>query len=314
MSDARAGTGVGPPPVSIVVPVYNGAETIGECVASLLALDYPRDRREIVIVDNGSTDRTMERLSAFGADIRVLHERTRGAAAARNRGIRDARGTVVAFTDADCTVDAGWLAALVAPLQDPVIGIACGPVRSRTPCNRIERFGELIHDQRSATQQVVPYVASGNWASPRALLIDMGLFDESLRRGQDVDLSWRIGLAGFRFEYVADALVYHRNERTLWGLAHEGFVHGFHNVRVVDKHAALGTPGGARRRTQVRRRLTQDLRGLVREDDRVNGLLRLVFDLGKSAGEIWALARTPRPRRSAATGTGLARKMDASAQ
>jgi glycosyltransferase involved in cell wall biosynthesis len=294
MPDERVDTAPELPMVSIIVPVFNGAATIGKCVASFLALDYPRDRLEILIVDNGSTDGTAERLRAFGDRIRVLHESTRGAGAARNRGIREARGTVVAFTDADGTVDAGWLAAIVQPLRDPTVGIACGPVLSRRPCNRIELFGERIHDQRSAIAQRIPYVASGNWASPRALLIDVGLFDEALLRGQDVDLSWRVGYAGYRFAYAAHARVYHRNERSLRGLVREGFVHGFNGVRLRDKHAALGAPAGAGRRSNAYRRLYWDLQRLARDDDRMNHLLRLVFDLGKSAGELWALARMPR--------------------
>ena len=92
-----------------MVAVHNSVTTIAECVASLLALRYPRRRLEVVVVDNGSTDGTRDVLTAFGNDVRVLSEPIRGASAARNRGIRDARSQMIAFTDADCTVEPDWL-------------------------------------------------------------------------------------------------------------------------------------------------------------------------------------------------------------
>ncbi|MDQ6887484.1 MAG: glycosyltransferase [Gemmatimonadota bacterium] len=282
---------------SIVVPVYNGAATVGECVASLLAMRLDRARFEIVVVDNGSTDATLDMLRGFGDQLRVLGEPTRGAAAARNRGIREALGRVVAFTDADCVVDEEWLGALLESLADPTIGVVGGTVLSRTPCNRIERFGEMIHDQRTAIEDNnIPYVITGNWASPRDVLLEVGLFDESLQRGQDVDLSWRIHRAGYRFVYQPRARVFHRNEHTLWGLVQEGFVHGVHGVRVRDKHLALEPRHGLSRGTSPGKRLGRDLRQLARKGDRINASLRLLFDMGKTSGELLARARPPKSR------------------
>ena len=77
------------PFVSVVVPVRNGEETIGVCLRALLATDYPLDRREILVVDNGSTDRTAELIHPF--PLRRLWEPERGASNARNRGIRESR-------------------------------------------------------------------------------------------------------------------------------------------------------------------------------------------------------------------------------
>ena len=282
----RPGSGhlAGTPMASIIVPVYNGAATIGACVASFLAMHVERSRFEIIVVDNGSTDATRDVLQKFGDEVRVLFEPTRGASAARNRGIREALGSVVAFTDADCTVDEDWLATLLESFGDPAIGVVGGMVLSHKPCNRMELFGEMIHDQRAAIEgNELPYVVTGNWASPHAVLLEVGLFDESLRRGQDVDLSWRIHRAGYRLVYQSRARVFHRNERTLWGLMHEGFVHGFHSVRVREKHLA-------RRRSTFGRRLASDMRRLAAKGDRIGSSLWLLFDLAKTFGELLALA------------------------
>jgi hypothetical protein len=122
------------------------------------------------------------------------------------------------------------------------------------------------------------------------LLLEAGLFDEILLRGQDVDLAWRIHRAGRRLVYAPEAVVRHRNERTIWGLVHEGYVHGRGGIRLTEKHA----PGRAPARGQLRRigaRLLADLRQVARGDDRVSGLLGLLFDGGKSAGELEMLAQ-----------------------
>ncbi len=94
------------PLISIVVPVFDGEDLIGDCIESLLAMDYPEDRREIIVVDNKSDDRTAEIIGRYPV-IGGL-ERKPGAAAARNAGIAMARGEIIAFTDHDCVAGSAW--------------------------------------------------------------------------------------------------------------------------------------------------------------------------------------------------------------
>ena len=228
------------PSVSVVVPAFDAARTITDCVRSLTALEYPRDLLEIIVVDNGSRDRTRALLESFGEAIRIVDEPRRGPAAARNAGVRSARGDVIAFTDADCTVDPRWLLPLVGALEDPGVGIAGGRILSRRPANAVELFGERIHDHRRALLWFEPpYAITMNWASRRAVLEAVGLFDVRLRRGEDGDLSYRIREHGYSFAYASEAIVYHRNQRTIAGLVREGWQHGFHAHPVRRRHASF---------------------------------------------------------------------------
>lgn len=280
------------PRASVVIAVRNGASAIGDCVDSVLATEAGDLAFEVIVVDNASTDGTRAILEGYRGAIRLLHEETRGAAATRNRGIREARAELIAITDADCIVDRHWLPRLVEPLSDPSVGVVGGAMLSRRPCNRIEAFGERIHDQRAAIEHFEPpYVISANWASRRAVLLEVGLFDESLLRGQDVDLAWRIHRAGYRLVYQDGAPIYHLNERTLPGLVHEGFTHGYHGVRVLGKHRTGGESRGMRGGTRIGRRLARDLRAIFVDRDHVAASLQLLFDLGKSSGELFALSR-----------------------
>lgn len=265
------------PTVSVIVPVRNGGATLLPCLQSLLGLRYPAERLELIVVDNGSTDDTPAILAGFRDRLRVLDEPKRGAAAARNTGIRAARGDCIALTDADCVVDPDWLAELVQPLARPDVGVSGGRILSVEPGNRIERFGEKIHDHRRALEEFLPpYAISMSWASRRAVLLDVGLFDEALLRGQDVDLAWRIHAAGLRFVYRHDARIYHRNERTLRGLFAEGHTHGYFGVAVQRKHGVPLSPS--------MRPLLRDAVAVLRGGERLDSFFAFIFDLGKAMG------------------------------
>lgn len=285
------------PAFSIVVPVFNGAATIARCIESLLAIDYPSERYEIICVDNASTDDTAARLRGFLPHIRILREEIRGAAAARNCGILAAHHDVIAFTDADCIVDSGWLRALASRIGETGVGIVGGRIAAVAGANSVERFGERIHDHRRAIEELrPPYVITMNWASPKQLLVDVGLFDESLLRGQDTDLAFRIGAAGWRMVYVPDAVVRHFNENSLVGLFCEGYTHGRYAPLLRSRHARTHKPpscGKQMWRALQRAFQTTTLSGSG--GTWRDHLYAFTFNSGKAVGEIWTLAgRAPK--------------------
>jgi O-antigen biosynthesis protein len=281
------------PSASVIVPAYNAEATIDECVRSLLALRYPSDKLEVRIVDNRSSDGTAAALSQYEDRVVVIEERKRGAAAARNAGLADANGEVVAFTDADCTVDPDWLARLVCPLQDPGVGIAGGTILAARGGNEIERFGEEIHDHRRAIEDLrPPYAITMSWASRREVLRELGGFDERFLRVQDVDLSYRAIQAGYRLAFVADAVVYHRNEDSLRGLFREGFVHGFHGVRARKRHEDfLRRNGHGRVNGRAYAAIGSRLADWARGRDAPRAACDAVFNFGKKAGKLLGSVR-----------------------
>ena len=266
--------------VSVVVAGRNARSTVGACVASLLALDPAP--LEVLVVDNGSTDGTLEVLASYDGRITVLREGRRGPGAARNAGIAAARGEVVAFTDADCVVEPDWLGEIVGPLADPDVGVAGGTILAADPRDPIQRYGEAIHDHRAAIEAFdPPYAITMNWASPSALLEELGGFDPRFLRCEDVDLSYRVVQSGRRLAFAPGAIVHHHNERTLAGLAREGFAHGFHGVHARKRHDPFLRGLGHRR---------VDRRGyaaLVRPASRMD----LAFKGGKKAGKLLGSVR-----------------------
>jgi glycosyltransferase involved in cell wall biosynthesis len=288
------------PAISIVVPIYNGADTIAACIESLLHIDNPDTPFEIVVVDNASTDRTMSILDAYRDRIRVLHEPIRGAAAARNTGVRNAHGDIIAFTDADCVVERGWLRNLIPALRDPAVGIAGGPILATSPRNRIEKFGERIHDHRRALEDESAYAITMNWASRRAVLEEAGLFDPALIRGQDADLARRIRMRSYRLVFCPDAIVRHRNERTLRGLFREGVAHG-RAIALMQAKYRSAARADTFNPLAARRRLMRNLRSCLTGMHRFEALCEVVFDAGKLTGVRLHSKRTTGPAPSKAS-------------
>jgi glycosyltransferase involved in cell wall biosynthesis len=180
--------------VSVVIPTYNLAPLLPGAVASARAQEWPE--LEIIVVDDGSTDETQEVLKrlAVEAPLRWFRQENAGAAAARNRGIREARGEWVAFLDADDFWLPGKLAAQFEELERrPSAAFSYTDVRLRE-----ESGSESDLACGTTAQPLLPQMLAGNmFATPTALVRrecfdEVGLFDARLRTGEDWDMWLRL--------------------------------------------------------------------------------------------------------------------------
>jgi glycosyltransferase involved in cell wall biosynthesis len=230
------------PLASIVVPFLNLANSVDQCIRSLLEQSSDGFTFEIIAVDNTSHDGTLARLQSFVPHIRVLQQTIPGAAAARNCGIRAARGRYVALIDGDCVADRQWLAALMARAQSLTENVILGgPILPKDPDTLVAVFSRQLFDQRKAmTSPRFPYAASGNMLVSRSLLLHVGLFDETFLRSHDVDFSWRaLKKCSAHFAFVPEARVLHENPRTLGELFREGMKHGKGQANISTRHSDL---------------------------------------------------------------------------
>ena len=205
-------------PVSVVVPVYNGASTIVDCLRGLLAQSMARETFEIIVVDDGSTDETAALASAF--PVRLLRRDNGGAAAARNSGMEVARGTWVAFIDADCVASRGWLHALTAAVRapgPPMLGAAGRTLglRSTSPAARFCDLTGSLDAERHLAHPRYPFPPSGNVLYRREALLAVGGFDPRFRSYEACDLHARLRARdGGAFVFVPRAVVLHRHRHT----------------------------------------------------------------------------------------------------
>ena len=211
----------------MVVPVRDGADTIGPLLAALLPQARARDA-EVIVVDNGSTDGTAEAVRARG--VEPVFEPVPGPAAARNRGVAAARGSIVAFLDADAVPSRRWLAQLVAAFDDPGVLLAGGRIHTLPPETDAEWFVEAsgVYDAAfHLGREAFAFLPSGNLAIRRDAFTAVGGFDPTLRTGEDLDLSQRIRarFPGGKLVIREGAVVLLRNRTDAAGLRRQA--HGY---------------------------------------------------------------------------------------
>ncbi len=228
------------PFVSIVIPAYNASRTIRDCLDSILQQDYPRDRFEVIIVDNGSKDDTPEIVKRY--PVKLAYERKlQGPHAATNTGIREAQGDILVFTDSDCIAKQGWLRAMVKPFEDEnIVGVG-GRIDSYKPTTRVERFmAEEIKPHANCVKMSDSFpvaVLTGNAAWRAKAVHAAGMFNPNLYTGSEVDLSWRIQWqTGKTVAHAQDAVVYHVFNPTLHRLFRHFFIYGYSEIILATLH------------------------------------------------------------------------------
>ena len=203
--------------VSVVIPVLNGADNVANTLSALQQQVDAPGQTEIIVVDNGSTDRTRDIVRKFDG-VTLLEEPKRGPAAARNRGLRAARGEVIAHLDHDALPSRHWLAELVAPFRDPAVVLAGGRVVGYPPKTGAERFMTyygLWEPENNVKRPNFPFVPSLNMAVRRDAALQIGGWTEEMRTGEDVDFCYRL-LTAFAAEivYCPPAILFHRHRVT----------------------------------------------------------------------------------------------------
>lgn len=243
------------PFLSVVIPTHDRGDLVTACVESLLALDYPKDGYEVVVVDAASAADARARVEALAAPagapaVRCLRLATRDANAARNAGLDAAHGDLLALVDDDASVPPGWAAALVAgAVRHPDADCLGGPVRPlferRAPrtCSEHELAGAAFDEGR--VEREVAEVWGCNMAVRRGALERTGPLREGLRFQQEWEWQQRLLAAGGRIVYLPDAWLWHRRLRSdlhVPAMVREFFVRGYmkgaHGQRVVPRVVA----------------------------------------------------------------------------
>jgi GT2 family glycosyltransferase len=181
------------PLVSFVIPVRNDARRLQVCLSSIKANDYPADRIELIVVDNGSTDDSVHVARRAGATVISLPKAP--VAELRNRGAARARGDILAFADADHAISAGWTKAAVAILRKDDVAAAGAPYLPPATANWVQRRYNLLR-RHSQSRVEVEWLGGGNLALKRSVFERVGGFDRSLESCEDVDLCLRIRTGG----------------------------------------------------------------------------------------------------------------------
>lgn len=229
------------PTVSVVVPVLNRAADIKRCIEALLVQDYPA--YEIIVVDNDSTDGTREVVSRY--PVTLLVERRRNPYAARNRGVREATGDIIAFTDSDCAPERSWLSRLVEAYDSDTIAGVGGSLSPLPPTTFVETFlalgrlqiveGDHRADMRRRPNAFLSGAAgSANMSYRRSVLEALGGFDERYERFcGSYDFCWRVQQEGHRVIYEPGARVQHHMRGSVGAMCRQFFAFGIGQIQLL---------------------------------------------------------------------------------
>jgi glycosyltransferase involved in cell wall biosynthesis len=205
--------------VSVIVPVLNDAARLEKCLSALRSQTVAPAEYEIIVVDNGSSEDIATVTRKFG-NVKLLRETRKGSYAARNRGIEESRGQIMAFTDADCLPARDWLEKGIRRFsEDPQNGVIGGKIEfffaeqdSPTAAELYESFTYL--DQRHFVENL-HFSATANLLAPRRVFTEAGLFSPELQSGGDYEWGRRVFARGYRVIYADEVQVRHPARSTV---------------------------------------------------------------------------------------------------
>ena len=218
------------PMVSVVIPTYNRKDMLKECLDSLFNQTYPKDKYEIIVVNDGSTDGTEEVLKEYAKKapcaFKWLTQQNKGSYAARNLGIKNARGEIICFTDDDCIADKRWLEELVRGFTDGGIGGVGGRIIAYNPRKIVEEYDKMNQEEAIKGKFYPSFLITCNAAYRKDILENCGYFDTYFRSGGDVDMGIRVTWRGHKLKYAPDAIVYHKHRTTFMGFIKQQYAYG----------------------------------------------------------------------------------------
>ncbi len=197
--------------LTVVIPTYNQAELLRECLQSLTEQSLSHDRYEVVVVDDGSTDGTQAALAQFGPPVRTIRfPANRGRSAARNAGIRDARAPLIVLVDSDILVRRDFLDLHLETHRREGSGIV-----SRGPVIDVSDVERAVNEPIPRVALSPAYLTTANAAVEKAALLRAGLFDEAFPAygWEDFEFGFRLRRIGIRRVFCRQAVAFHVEPR-----------------------------------------------------------------------------------------------------
>ena len=220
--------------ISIVIPLYNKAKSIERTIQSVLDQSYADF--ELIVVNDGSTDNSLnvvqeyvrEKCKVYGVKCKIISQDNAGVSAARNRGIKEAKGEYVAFLDGDDVWETDYLEAMARLINDypnaSLYGLGFGWIRNG---ERIPRNGDNMRGVIPDDWTWLMRFWTSTCCAPKKAILEVGLFNESLSHGEDLDMWWRLMLHGTA---VFD------NTREFAYYVQDAENRAMHRVPSIDKH------------------------------------------------------------------------------
>ncbi len=225
------------PFVSIVIPAFNSGSTLGQTIEACIGQDYPRDKLEVIVVDDGSIDDTKGVVENFG--VSYIYQESSGPAFARNNGWKNSKGKVIFFTDADCIPLKGCLAAMIKSLYDRDVAAVAGTYGIK---NEKYITARCIHAEIMFRHLHMPdYVNSFgtyNVLIKKSILEEFSGFNEDYLTSsvEDSEFSYRMVKKGYKIYFERKSIVSHFHEKNFSKYLKKQFTRSFWAIKLWRHH------------------------------------------------------------------------------
>jgi len=225
------------PKVSVIISSMNNESTIEECLQALLAQNYPSGHVEIILVDGGSKDRTVELAGKYPVKI---CQTTLNCPAAYNFAQKIALYPILGFVDSDAKVEADWLKKLVPRMDEPDVGGVSGSIDTWNSNNPWAR--SIGYELKSRYRRIGKYtkrIATMNLLLKKSVIDEVGGWAEDMPSQYDTEFGYRLTAKGYKIAYEPSSVCYHFNRPTLQKFYRQQLQYGKNTLRLYFKHGAL---------------------------------------------------------------------------
>jgi cellulose synthase/poly-beta-1,6-N-acetylglucosamine synthase-like glycosyltransferase len=225
--------------ISVIIPAYNSGETIHKTIEALQRQNYPKRDYEIIVVDDGSTDKTEEIVKKF-KNVKFFKQKHKGPAYARNLGSKFAKGNILLFTDADCIPDKNWIKNMIKPFGDKKVVAVSGTYKTLNKNNLLARFigyDIQFRHEYMKKKEIIDFVGTFSAAYKKSIFQKENGFDTSfpMASGEDPELSYRIAKK-HKIIFQPSAFVWHPHPESLMYFLKQKFWRVYWRYLMYNKH------------------------------------------------------------------------------
>jgi cellulose synthase/poly-beta-1,6-N-acetylglucosamine synthase-like glycosyltransferase len=225
------------PKISIIVASYNNQDTISECLQSILALDYPKDHFEVIVMDGVSNDKTIKIAKQFPVKVISIHL---NCPAAYNYAFKIAAYPILGYIDSDAKVERNWLKKLVPHLKELRVAGVSGSIETWNQDNLWARaIGYELKNRYRRIGKYTSRIATMNLLLKKEVVEEIGGWDEKLHSQYDTDFGFRLSKKGYKIAYEPTAICFHYNRPTIKAYYRQQLQYGKNTLKLYFKHRHL---------------------------------------------------------------------------
>jgi len=236
------------PFMSVIIPTLNTVKTVKKAIDAVLIQKYPKDKFEIIVVDGGSSDGTYEILQQYPVKLILQTNDFTGDSGARNMGAISAKGKIIVTTDADDEVDKNWLINIAQGYNRSDVGGVIGSSHIVYDKDNFQEkiFAELficfrgsdkVKSTHNNNDRLKTNISIGpNQSFRKDVFFRIGGFDMGLSSGMDLDILWRIEKAGYKINFVNNAVVYKKSRANLKEYFRQAYTRSRQGAIIYCKH------------------------------------------------------------------------------